>query len=46
MQDEEQAEVLAALKQRETLGVRANGLNLQGKDEFSVTVRTRERSRR
>lgn len=34
--------MLAAMKQRETLEVRANGLNLQGKDKFSVTVKTQE----
>lgn len=40
MQDEEQDEVLVAMKQRETLKVRVSGLNLQGKDKLSVTAKT------
>lgn len=42
MQDEEQDEVLAVMKQCETLKVRVSGLNLQGKDKLSVTVKTSE----
>lgn len=43
MQDEEQGEVLAVMKQCETLKVRVSSLNLEGKDKLSVTVKTSER---
>ena len=43
MQAEEQDELLAVMKQCETLKVRVSRLNLQGKDKLSVTVKTSER---